>query len=125
MPYEVNIRCELDHLYVQASGFFSTENLISMVRDCIKANEEYDYKKLLFDIRCMNRKLSTFECYDLCKELPKKVEGFRPNRKTAVVDLEENRDQFRFVETVLVNMGFNFRFFTNTVEAERWLYESK
>ena len=125
MSYEVDIRCEPDYLYVQASGIRSTENLISMVRDYIKANEEYGYKKLLLDIRSMNGQLSTFESYYLCKELPEKVEGFRPNRKTSVVDSEENREQSRFIETVLVNMGFNFRFFTNTVEAERWLYESK
>ena len=125
MSYKVDIRCEPDYLYVQASGIRSSENLISMIRDYIKANEEYGYEKLLLDIQCMNGQLSTFESYHLCRELPEKIEKFRPNRKTSVVDSEENRDQSHFMETVLVNMGFNFRFFTNTVEAERWLSESK
>lgn len=125
MSYKVDMRCEPGYLYVLASGIRSSENVISMVRDYIKANEEYGYDKLLLDIRSMNGQLSTFESYDLCKQLPEKIKGFRPNRKTSVVDSEENRDQSRFIETVLVNMGFNFRFFTNTIEAERWLYEGK
>lgn len=125
MSYKLNVTCKPDYLYAEASGIRSAENLICMVRDYIKANEEYDYQKLLLDIRSMNGQLSTFESYDLCKQLPKKVEGFRPNRKTSVVDSEENRDMSRFIETVLVNMGFNLRFFTNIVDAERWLHESK
>ena len=125
MSYKVDIRCESDYLYVQAGGLRSTDNVTSMIRDYIKVNEKYGYKKLLLDIRNMKGELSTFQSYNLCKDLPKKVEGFRPNKRTAVVDLEENRDQFRFIETVLVNMGYNFRFFTNITDAELWLRESK
>lgn len=125
MSYKVNIRYEPDYLYVQASGVRSIENLIPMVREYIEANDEHGYKKLLLDVRGMTGQLSSFQSYDLCKELPGKVEGFRPNKKTAVVDSEENRERFRFVEDVLINMGFNFRFFTNTADAERWLCESK
>lgn len=125
MSYNVDMRCEPGYLYVLASGIRSSENVVSMVRDYVKANEEYGYDKLLLDVRSMQGQLSTFESYDLCKQLPEQIKGFRHSGKTSVVDSEENRDQSRFIETVLVNMGFNFRFFTNTVDAERWLYESK
>jgi len=114
----------LHYLYVQASGIRSIENLIPMVREYIEANDEHGYKKLLLDVRGMAGQLSTFESYDLCKQLPDKVKGFRPNKKTAVIDLEENRERFRFVENVLYNMGFKFRFFTNTADAEIWLRKS-
>jgi hypothetical protein len=45
--------------------------------------------------------------------------------KTAVVDLEENRDRFEFMNNVLSNRGFNVRVFSNAVDAERWLGESE
>jgi len=125
MSYKLDIICKPDYLYVQASGIRSSDNFIPMVNEYIQACDNYRYKKLMLDVRNMPGALSTFNVYNLCKELPIKVEGFRPNKKTAVIDSEGNRERFRFIEDVLINMGFTIRFFNNTANAEQWLSEGK
>jgi len=125
MSYKIDIRCEPDYLYVQASGIRSAENAISLIKDYMKANENHGYKRIMVDIRSMTGELSTIDSFIFGDGAPKKLGGVHSELKTAIVDLEEHRERFRFSEGVLVNRGFNLRFFSRTAHAERWLRKSK
>jgi hypothetical protein len=125
MSYQIDIRCEPGYLYVQAWGNRSAGNFTSIVKDYLKANEEHGCKKILVDVRNMTGKLSTFDAYRFGNAVSEKIEGIDSDVKTAIVDLEENRKRFGFLEDDPANGGFNLRFFSKTADAELWLRKSK
>ena len=125
MSYKIDIRCEPGYLYVQAWGIRSAGNLVSIVKDYLKDNEEHGYKKILVDVRSMTGELSTFDAYRFGNAAAEKIDGVHSDVKTAIVDLEENRKRFGFLEDVSVNIGFNLQFFSKTSNAELWLRKSK
>ena len=125
MPYQIDIRCEPGYLHVQAWGTRSSGNLVSIVKDYFKANEEHGYKKILVDVRSMTGKLSAFDAYRFGNTAAEKAEGVDSSVKTAIVDLGENRERFGFLEDAPVNRGFNLRYFSKVADAEQWLSKSK
>jgi hypothetical protein len=125
MAYQIDIRCEPGYLHVQAWGTRSSGNLVSIVKDYFKANEEHGYKKILVDMRSMTGKLSAFDAYRFGNTAVEKAEGVHSDVKTAIVDLEENRKRFDFLEDVSVNKGSNLHFFSKNTDAERWLSKRK
>jgi hypothetical protein len=125
MTYQIDIRCEPGYLHVQAWGHRSSGNLVSIVKDYFKANEEHAYKKILVDMRSMTGKLSAFDAYRFGNTAAENAEEIDAGVKTAIVDLEENRKRFDFLEDASVNRGFNLRFFSKTTDAELWLRKSK
>ena len=126
MTYKIDIRCEPGYLYVQAWGTRSSGNLVSIVKDYFKANEEHGYKKILVDMRSMTGKLSAFDAYRFGTTAIEKAGEIDSKVKTAIVDLEENRKRFDFLEDASVNnRGFNLRYFSKVADAEQWLSKSK
>jgi hypothetical protein len=120
MSLKLDIRREPDYLHVKATGIRSVETVRAIAQDCVKAINKYGYKKILVDVQGMTGKLSDISIYDLGTKNFEKIRG-RTRFKAAVVDLEENRDRFRFFETVLVNIGYNIRFFSKAADAQQWL----
>ena len=120
MSFEFNFRCEPDYVHVQTTGIRSMEWVMAIAQDSIKVIDEHGYNKILIDLQGMTGKLSDFNIYGLGREDFKKIRG-DTRFKAAVVDSEENRDRFRFFETVLVNSGYNVRFFSEVADAQRWL----
>ena len=125
MTYKIDIRGEPGYLYVQAWGTRSSGNLVSIVKDYFKANEEHGYKKILVDMRSMTGKLSAFDAYRFGTTAIEKAGEIDSKAKTAIVDLEENRKRFDFLEDATVNEGFNLRYFSKVADAEQWLSKSK
>ena len=120
MSYELDVRREPDYLHVRATGIRSISNIVGMAKDCLEAYDSHGCQKLLIDVQRMTGALSAFDAFDLgSKDLRKLRRGRQ--LKAAVVDLEENRDRFAFLETVLHNRGINVRFFSSTADAGRWL----
>ena len=76
MSYKIDIRCEPDDLYVQASGIRSAENAISLIKDYMKANENHGYKRIMVDIRSMTGELSTIDSFIFGDGAPKKLGEF-------------------------------------------------
>jgi len=125
MPYELSFKHEPDYLYVQATGKRTIENIIALVRDSFTVADKHGYSKVLLDIRGMAGGLKPFETFNLgSKDMAKLWRGLGLP-KVSVIDLEINRERFKFMETVLVNAGLNFRFFTDADEAMEWLEVSR
>ena len=80
--------------------------------------EEYKPEKVLIDCTAFNERLSVFETYQHVRE--HKRSKHRP-AKLAVLDTQENRDNYRFHETTGANAGLSSRFFPDFDEALRWL----
>ena len=124
MPYELDIRNEPDYLYVRATGVRSIETILAIASDCVAACEKYRYEKILVDVQAMTGTLAVLDSYNLGTKGLGEL-GPRQWVQAAVLDLEENRTRFEFLENVIVNSGFNIRIFSEAGDAERWLGESK
>jgi hypothetical protein len=125
MSYQIETICRPGYLYVQAWGIRSSGNLVSIAKDYFKANEEHDCKKILVDMRSMTGKLSAFDAYRFGNTIIEKAGEVDSDMKTAIVDLEENRKRFDFLDDATVNEGFNLRFFSKNADAEQWLSKRK
>ena len=120
MSYKIDMKNEPDYLYVEATGTRSIETIAAIIQDYVEACDKHGYKKVLLDAQRLTGKLSITNIYQMAKEQAKKYKE-HSRLKVAVVDLEENRDRFRFFETVLVNIGFEVRFFSEVAAAQQWL----
>jgi hypothetical protein len=122
MPYELNIKNESDYLYVEVTGNRTLDTIIDMAKDILQACDKQGYGKTLIDVRGMTGKLKTIDAYELgTKDLQK----FRRTGqlKASIIDVDENRERFLFLESVCINVGYYLRIFSDTDEAIRWLCE--
>ena len=123
MPYELNIRKKPDYLYVEVTGNRTLETIIAMAKDVLDACDEQGCSKTLIDVRRMTGKLKTINAYDLgTKDLQK----FRRtgHMKASIIDVDENRERFFFLESVCVSVGYYLRIFSDVDEAIKWLCDS-
>ena len=106
-------------------GIRSGRNLNSIVKDYLKANEEHVYKKILVAVRSMTGKLTAFDAASFGNAALEGIGNTDSDMKTAIVDLEENRKRFSFLEDASFNPEFNIRFFSKNAAAEQWLSKKK
>jgi hypothetical protein len=69
----------------------------------------------------MGGKLNIWETFRLVTSCFSQVRNWHVLRKAAIVDREENRSRYKFLETVAGNRGYNLQVFEDTTEAIRWL----
>ena len=120
MSYELSFRHDPNYLYVKAKGIRTAENLIAMSKDILAVRDKHGYNKALIDVRQMSGGLGIVDVYKLGT---KDFQEFRrPGQlKVSIVDSEDNRERFQFMENVAVNMGLNLRIFSDADEAMTWL----
>ncbi len=120
MSYELRFKHNPDYLSIHASGIRTLENIIGITLDYIAERDKHGYRKVLLDVREMTGKLSTIDAYNLGTE---ELEKFRRTGevKVSIIDLEDNRERFQFMENVATNMGLNLRIFSDVDKALKWL----
>jgi len=122
MQYQLNMKKEPGYLYVQVTGIRTPETVMAMGKEVIAECDARKYSRALVNVQGMKGGLKTFDAYKLGTEDLKQLR--RPGRiKVSIVDLEENQNRFRFLETVVHNQGFNLSIFSNVDEAITWLCE--
>jgi len=117
--FEVENRNE--YLWISAQGTRSRDSILSLLRDILAACAKEMVKKALIDIRAMKGQLEILEAYNLAS---KELFAMRDREllvRAAVVDLKENEQRYRFLETVAVNRGLIMRFFNDPREGIEWL----
>jgi hypothetical protein len=77
---------------------------------------------VLVDVRGLKGRLSTLDSYRVVTEVFQKLRG-QGLLKAAILDRKAPSLRIRFIETVALNRGFNFRVFTSRDEALAWLAE--
>ena len=124
MSYELSFKHESDYLYVQATGTRNLENIVAMVKDFFAERDRHGYSNVLLDVRGMVGGLNTIETFRLGK---KNLQPVRPpgQAKISVLDLEENRERFQYMEGIAINIGLILRIFTDVDKAITWLRVSK
>lgn len=122
MTYKLHHEKKKNYVYFQSSGIRSTDTIVSIMNDIREMCEKHECSKVLIDVSRMTGKINTIEAYEIgSKKIP--VISNVVWYKIAAIDLEENKERFRFFETVIRNTGVNLRFFTDHNEAHTWLLE--
>ena len=119
--YRLIVEKDRDILHIRAMGTRTYDSLMAIVADVMASCREQDTHKVLVDVREMKGMLSTWQALKLVTTGFSTLRDVRILHKAAIVDLAENRERYRFLETVANNRGYNLRVFENTDEAIEWL----
>ena len=121
MSYQLTYKKEKEILNVKVSGIRNFETILSIIKDIQQICVNQSTCRVLVDVRGLEVHLKTMEAYEIPLTVFPKIREKRVIEKSAVVDLEESRKYFSFLENVAVNRSFNLRFFTNIKDASEWL----
>jgi len=88
----------------------------------VQAGEEFNCKSLLNDMSQVKIDFSTMEIFDLPKVLD--CTGIDRSWKRAII-FSTDFDDFRFLETRMVNEGHTVRLFQDRKAAIKWLMEGR
>ncbi|MBN2383792.1 hypothetical protein JXQ70_13030 [bacterium] len=106
-------------LQITTSGLMSVEHLNQMISETLPILDNYMSHLILVDHRQVKIALSIIDAYNRPRELERL--GSSRNLCIAQVCLEKYLEQFRFLETVSINQGYQLRVFTDNEAAISWL----
>jgi hypothetical protein len=119
MKWEFHYHNDLDYLEVIVSGTLSNDELNQMAVERWNELKKSNCKKILFNFTQITNILSTVELYHR-PEQSEKIGVLRTNHTAAVVP-EVYLQDFKFMETVYQNRGFDLNVFINREEAIDYL----
>ena len=119
MKWEFHYRAEPAYLEVIISGDLSSGDLNRMAVERLQEVRKHGCNKILFDFTGVTNSLATLDIYNR-PEQSEKVGILRTNHTAAVVP-DAYLDDFRFMETVYQNRGFDLNVFTDRQEAINYL----
>jgi hypothetical protein len=121
--YELIFHTQTEYLYVLVSGELN-ENTDQEIDARIKIEcEKLDRNKVLIDIRESSSRLSLLENYVAATSYRQRMGTY--TRAIAIVDSKEHKENSELFELAATNSGARLKFFTSTVEAEKWLIEKR
>ena len=121
MSYQLSYRKAPDYLHIEAAGIRTVENFIAISTELLTKTEEHGYKKVLLDMRGVTGGLRIVDLYKVETKHLSQLWRTTGRPQVVVIDWEDNRKRFEFMETVAVNNGVNTRMFTDVDEATEWL----
>jgi len=94
-----------------------------MSNDIMEACARHGTPKALIDVRALEGSLPTLNAYEIPKAFFQTIRDRSVLQKSAIVDLKENEDRYKFLENVAVNLGYMLRIFSDVDEALQWLQD--
>ena len=129
MSMQQNMHFQSGLLSVDASGEFSLEDAKQAFLELLKAIEQYQAEKILFDGRNVKGKPGDMERFYYgefaARETLRIVGEHRIAPRFAYVMHEPLRDPTRLGETVAVNRGMNVKTFQTPEDAIEWLTSAR
>jgi hypothetical protein len=123
MSYDLTMEKVGDVLHVKAVGTRTMDVIMAMSKDIMEACARHGTPKALIDVRAMEGHLPTLNAYDIPKTFFQKIRDRSILQQSAIVDLKENEERYKFLENVAVNLGYILRIFSDADEALQWLQE--
>ena len=115
--YNLKYKLQGDLLCVTYSGTILKKEMEEIMNKVYALLRENDVKKILIDALQSNVKLHLLESLEFAKKYPPEFLEV----KTAVVEKQEKREQYRVHETFVENRQVHMKFFNSIAEAEKWL----
>ncbi|OPX93293.1 MAG: hypothetical protein A4E62_02366 [Syntrophorhabdus sp. PtaU1.Bin002] len=99
------------------SGNMTKKDAQAIFQEIIEEVRRSKPDRVLVDLRNSKGRPGIASTYMMVRDYPINT----PRVKTAIVDLEENKEFTLFYESVAVNWGYPTRCFDSIDEAEKWL----
>jgi hypothetical protein len=121
VPFKLTMDKQKDILHVKVEGQRTYESLVKITEQIVEACRENNTFRALVDVRAMGGKLAIWESFKLITSCFTRLRDLRVLRQAAIVDREDARPRYKFMETVADNRSYNIRFFEDITEAQNWL----
>jgi hypothetical protein len=115
--YQISSSVNEGMLEIILTGEFRNGSLEKIKNEVVAIEKSANTKSELIDIRKIKGHPSIIEIYSFARSFP----SDRPSINTALVDIIENADIKKFLETTTLNTGLSFKFFTDIDAAREWL----
>jgi len=120
MKYEIFVSDKNNYLNIKVLETVTDDLLKDFIEATAKKSHENKINKFLFNLQSAPDGASTVVHYDFVYEKSKKL-GFKAGSKHALLVSLEDRHVYHFVETLLLNAGYQSKIFTREKEAIEWL----
>lgn len=120
MKYKISVSDRKTYLNIHVNEPVTAELLKGFIGETAKKAIECRIDNFLFDLRCTTNQTALTNHYEMIYKDSKGL-GFKPYSKHALVVSQENMSDYRFVETVLINAGYQSKMFTDELSAIEWL----
>ena len=120
MDYDVSVSERKTYVHIRVKAPVTDELLEEFLRLSAEEAKESGLNKFLFDLRLAPNRATMFRHYQFVYERSREL-GFRSGSKHALVVSAEDLGEYSFVETVLINAGYQGKMFTDELSAIEWL----
>ena len=121
VPFKLTMEKQQYVMHIKAEGQRSYKTLVKMSEQIMEACRQNDTHLALVDVRAMGGKLTIWESFRLVTSCFARLRDRRVLKQAAIVDREDARPRYKFLEIVAYNRGYNLRIFEDTAEALSWL----
>jgi hypothetical protein len=122
MKFEISISKRKTYLNIRVKEAVTPELLKEFVEKTANYSNINGINKFLFDLRQAPNQTSTIVQYDFIYDKFRKL-GFKPGSKHALLVSLEDRYDYHFAETILLNAGYQSKIFTDEKDAIEWVEE--
>jgi hypothetical protein len=122
MEFEISISKRNTYLNIHVKEAVTPDLLREFIEKTGNSSNKSGINKFLFDLRHAPNQTSTIFLYELVYDKYKEL-GFKPDSKHALLTSLEDRDGYHFVETILLNAGYQSKIFTDEKDAIEWVEE--
>ncbi len=120
MKYTLSFSDSKTYLHLRVNMPVTVELLDDFICETAEKAKECGIDNFLFDLRNAPNRTSPTDHYEYVYKRSKQL-GFKPASKHALVVSPEDTADYSFVETVLINAGYQGKMFTNEMAAIEWL----
>lgn len=119
MKYTISLSGNQKYIIVYVDGPMTTELAIIVGKEAKKLASDHDVESLLYDLRKSRNVQNGFKNYEFGY---RDVETVQFNKSFKIALLTSPDDQSHdFIETVMINNGYNVRIFKTEEDALDWL----
>jgi hypothetical protein len=120
MKFEISISKRKTYLNIRVKEAVTPDLLKEFMEKTGNNSNKSGISKFLFDLRQAPNQTSTIVLYDLVYDKYRKL-GFKLGSKHALLVSLENRDDYSFSETILLNAGYQSKIFMDEKDAIEWI----
>lgn len=120
MKYEISISDRKTFLHIRVNEPVTAQLFNVLITEAAKKSIEHMIDNFLYDLRRAPNHTSEFVHYNMAYHHSRQL-GYSPRSKHALVVNNKDVADYRFVETILINAGYQGRLFINEKPAVEWL----
>ena len=120
MNYDISVSDRNTYIHVRVNEPVTLQVLKGFMHETAEKANEYGIDNFLFDLRQAPNRTSVFAHYEFAYNQSKRL-GFKPLSKHVLLISLEDMVDYGFVETFLINAGYQGKIFTDESAAIEWL----